>query len=182
MAGDRQYYVGGEFRRDMFSFVRDLKETGAAAAVLEYEEALGSARGTAAPPPACSAETADLEAVPLLAPGVALLEVDVDYTALVASLREKRPVSEVPRRRVVLADRQKTDFSAEVIEVPALAAALMKLCDGTRTVRNISAAFPRLDDELEGLPPRAACLFALNELGRQGLIVFAAGPGAATPA
>jgi hypothetical protein len=41
-----------------------------------------------------------------------------------------------------------------------------------RTVREIAAIFPRLGAGLDELQAEQACCFALNELARQGLLVF----------
>ncbi len=188
-AGGRQYYLDGAFRRDFLAFVHNVSQAaagpnaGAVAAVLQYEEALDRARETASTRGTAAdvAETTDLEAVPLLAPGVAMLSLETDYPAIVECLRKKRSAKDVRGRKLVVADRR-SHSSIEVIELTPLAAALMKLCDGTRAVKDLATVFPVLEDGLQKMPPRAACLFALNELGRQGLIVFRAGPGPATPA
>jgi radical SAM superfamily enzyme YgiQ (UPF0313 family) len=177
-----EYYIATTFRRDFLNFVRNAcldasPKTLAIAAFLEYEDALDRARegGAAARSTRHSTETADLEAVPRRAPEVAVVALDVDYKAIVDCLREKRSPKDVPRRHVVLADRQKGEECAEIIQLTPLAAALLRLCDGMRTVKEIAVEFPHLENDLDRLPPGAACLFALNELARQGLVVFTAG-------
>jgi hypothetical protein len=79
---------------------------------------------------------------------------------------------EVPRHPVVVADRQAPDESAEVLQLSPLSAALIELCDGTRTAGEIAALFPGLQEGLDQFPPEEACLFALGELARQGLIAL----------
>jgi hypothetical protein len=62
------------------------------------------------------------------------------------------------------------DGSVQVIQLSALSAALVELCDGTRTVMEISRLFPHLEEGLDAFPREEACIFALNELARQGLL------------
>ncbi len=181
---DGEYHAGDRFRRDFLEFVasayvsEDDTETLAVATLLEYEaglERLGECRSAGAfssPAAASGSPTADLKAVPRIAPEVALLHLNADYQLVIECLRSCRSARDVPRRPVVVADRQAPDGSVEVLQVSSLSAALLQLCDGAHTVEEIAAVFPQLDEGLGQFPPEPACLFALNELARQGLLVF----------
>ena len=68
------------------------------------------------------------------------------------------------------------DGRVYVIQLSSLSAALIEVCDGVRTVRDIATLFPRLGEGLDQFPPEQACLFALHELVRQGMLVFSPAP------
>jgi hypothetical protein len=120
-----------------------------------------------------AAETTSMHAVPRLAPWIALFYLPADYASIIDRLRERQSPRDVQRCPMKVADRVNADGSAEVVQLSPLSAALLKLCDGTRTVEEIAAVFPQLDASLAALPARPASLFALNELARQRLLVFA---------
>jgi hypothetical protein len=103
---------------------------------------------------------------------VALVRLGADYERLIECLRNKRSPDGVPRRPVVVADRLLPRGQVEQRQMSPLSAALLELCDGVRTVREIAGLFPSLVEGLDGLPPERACRFALHELSKQGLLVF----------
>jgi len=177
---DAQYYASAVFRRDFLEFVDsayrvdDDAETLAVATLLEYEtglERLGER--TALSPitlPAAGGEPIDLRVAPRLAPGVAFIRLGTDYQGIIDCLKSRKSPKDVPRHLVVIADRQAPDDSAEVLQLNPLSAALIELCDGVRTAAEIAVLFPELEDGLDQFPPEEACVFALGELARQGLI------------
>jgi radical SAM superfamily enzyme YgiQ (UPF0313 family) len=184
LRADGEYHAGARFWRDFLEFVastyvsEDATEALAVATLLEYEaglERLGEnlPSGLPAAPVATAGRPAtDRKAVPRIAPGVSLLHLSADYQRVVECLRSCRSSKDVPRRPVIVAERQTADKSVEVLQLSSLSAALLRLCDGARTVEEIAAMFPRLEHGLDQFPPEPACLFALNELARQGLLVF----------
>jgi radical SAM superfamily enzyme YgiQ (UPF0313 family) len=182
---DGEYHASDAFRGDFLEFVaseyraEDDVELLAVTTLLEYETQLERMhpRGTALPPacppaPDDASPAADLEAVPRVAPGVVLLHLSADYKRVIDCLRSNRSLRDVPRRPVVVADRQLPGGGVEMLQLSALSAALIQLCDGVRTVREIAALFPRLGEGLDRFPRQPACRFALNELVRQRMLVF----------
>jgi len=181
---DGEYHASDAFRGDFLEFAAseypggEDAESLAVTTLLEYETQLERLhqRGTdppAGPPaPEDASPVADLETVPRVATGVTILHLSADYERVIDCLRSNRPLGEVPRRPVVVADRQLPRGGVEMLQLSALSAALIQLCDGVRTFHEIAALFPSLDESLGGLPSLAACRFALNELVRQGLLVF----------
>ncbi len=183
--GDGEYHASDAFRSDFLEFVaseylaEEDVELLAVATLLEYEtqfERLHQ-RGTALPPacppaPEDASPAADLEAVPRVAPGVVLLHLSADYERVIDCLRSNRSLRDVPRHPVVVADRQLPGGRVEVLQLSPLSAALIELCDGVRTVRDIATLFPRLGEGLDRFPAEQACCFALNELVQQGMLVF----------
>ena len=187
---DGEYHASAAFRSDFLEFVAseyqavDDVELLAVTTLLEYETQLTRPhrRGGTAPPPASppvpedASPAADLEAVPRVASGVVLVHISVDYESVIDCLRSRRSLRDVPRRPVVVADRQLPGGRVEVLQLSSLSAALIEVCDGVRTVRDIAALFPRLGEGLDQFPPEQACLFALHELVRQGMLVFSPAP------
>ena len=108
--------------------------------------------------------------MPRLAPGVTLLRLSADYRSVIDCLKSRQSPWDVPQLAVVVADRRMSDGSVEVIQLRPLSAVLIELCDGTRTAAELAGLFPELEDGLDKFPPAQACLFALNEFARQGLI------------
>jgi hypothetical protein len=181
---DGEYYASDAFRSDFLEFVAskflvaDDPESLAVRTLLEYESQVGRlAPHDAAPaqrPPARDRAhlSADLGATPHLAPGVVLVRLSADYQDVISCLRDKRPLRDVPRRPVVVAERPLPGGRFEEVQLSPLSATLVELCDRVRTVRDIAALFPRLSAGLDELPAEQACRFALNELAQQGLLVF----------
>ncbi len=180
---DAQYYASDAFRGEFLELVEsayledDDAEALAVATLLEYElelERVGerSASSQLALPATGGEPLVDLRMVPRVAPGVVLVRLSADYQGVIDCLRNRKSPRDVPRRPVVVADRQAPDESAEVLQLTPLSAALIELCNGARTAADIATLFPGLQDGLDRFPPEAACLFALGELARQGLIVL----------
>jgi radical SAM superfamily enzyme YgiQ (UPF0313 family) len=181
---DGEYHASAAFRGDFLEFVASEYPAGedaeslAVTTLLEYETQFerpyqrGTAPPASPPTPEGAPPVADLEAVPRVATGVTLLHLSADYEGVIDCLRSNRPLGDVPRRPVVVADRQLPRGGVEMLQLSALSAALIQLCDGVRTVREIAALFPCLAEGLDRFPAQPACRFALNELVRQGLLVF----------
>jgi hypothetical protein len=176
------YCFGASFRSDFLEFVATayLVEADAEAlavkTLLEYESGLENLKDHIAPSPFPSPASScelfeDLQVVPRLAPGVALLRLSADYQSTIDCLKHRRSPKDIPRRAVTVADCLRSDGSVEVIQLSPLSAALVELCDGSRTVMDIAERFPKLEEGLDKFPKEEACLFALNELAGQRLLV-----------
>jgi radical SAM superfamily enzyme YgiQ (UPF0313 family) len=177
-----EYYTSAVFNRDFLEFVGsayiqdDDPEVIAVATLLEYEVGLEcikkshAGRETTAPTPEREL-LAGFGAVPRLAPKVALLRLAADYQCIIEHLKNRKAMSDVPRRPVVVAYRQSPDNSGHVLQLSPLSSALIGLCDGIRTVAEIAEVFPELQKGLDRLPKKTGCLFALNALVEQGLII-----------
>jgi hypothetical protein len=169
-----EYHAADTFRSDFLEFVacayldRDDPEALAVATLHEYEIRCAESLGREAAP------AADLASVPRVVPGVAVVPLSADYRSVIECLRNRQSPREVPRRRCVVVERCLAGGGVEVIELPPLAAALVRLCDGTRPVEEIAAVFGKLEG-LDGFPPEEACLFSLKDLARQGVLVFEGG-------
>lgn len=177
---DAEYYCSAEFRTDFLEFVGSayLKDddVGALAVttLLEYENGFDRSRKrtdfSAAAPGTENKPLTDVQMVPRIAYGVTVLRLSADYQGVIEHLRGQKSLRDVPRHPVMVAERRSADGSASVLQLSPLSSALIELCDGTRDVAGIAEIFPQLQEGLERFPKEEACLFALNELVRQGLI------------
>jgi hypothetical protein len=186
------YYSKTEFRRDFLEFVRScyLKDKNkgslAVAALIEYEEhALATVRNSPpsgpdgpAPEAAEGPKTIGPDVIPHLAKGVSTVHLDADYKKIIQCLRRKGRLDRVPARPVVLVTRESQDMRTEVLQLSPLSARLLALCDGSRSVKQISDVFSS-GGEIDGIPPDKACIFGLEMLRLQSLIVASPQPLAA---
>jgi radical SAM superfamily enzyme YgiQ (UPF0313 family) len=179
---DPEYYDSAIFSREFLAFVAShyVARSGdpeflAVATLLDYERQIRDEDDRPARDPETGGTdppVVNLHAIPCLPAGVTLIHLAADYQSIIDCLRNKQSPRDVPRRPVVLADRETPDGSIEVVQLSPLSAALLELCDGTRTVKEIADVFPKLDDDLAQLPPGPACLFALDDLAQQHLLNF----------
>ena len=180
---DTEYYGSIAFRKDFLEFIGtsyvkdDDADALAVAILLEYQIALDRFEerneGSTAPSTASGKPLADIRTVPRLAPGVALLHLSADYQSIIEHLKSRKSPRDVPRRPVVVARRPSMDNSAEVLQLSPLSSALLELCNGERTVAEIAELFSQLQEGLDQFPKDQACLFAMNEMVRQGLLTAA---------
>ena len=96
----------------------------------------------------------------------------INYTGLAPLLSRDAAARDSGRRlscdaTVVFSNE---DNNLEVWQLPPLAGMLLRLCDGKRTVAEITREFGLLDLELNDIPPEKACLFGLMQLIEDGVI------------
>jgi radical SAM superfamily enzyme YgiQ (UPF0313 family) len=179
---NNEYYANIEFRNDFLEFAGftylsdDNPDAIAVAALLEYEieqDRISKDKTTSETTVSTTNDkpVADLQAIPCLAPGVSLLRLHADFEGIMERLRNRKSMNDVSRNPVLLASRPMPGEYAEIIQLSPLSAVLIELCDGKRTAGEIAELFPRLQKGLDRLPPQQACLFAINELASQHLIL-----------
>ncbi|HXU39140.1 MAG TPA: radical SAM protein [Blastocatellia bacterium] len=179
------YYGKIEFCRDFLEFVkssyigRRAKTRIALSALVEYEVALAEGFADAPAqepaPPVQQPGALEPDLVPCLAEGVRLIQLEVDYKRMVRSLKRRGRLRRTSRHPVTIASRQlsqkpdqtKTDF----LQLSPLSAQLLNLCDGSRTVKQISDLFSSSVESIDGVSADKACVFGLELLRLQNLIV-----------
>ena len=178
------YFQGKAFREDFVAFVRERYLDGSPtsavlAAILDYEtsfdDVLVDDPTTDVPSPE-EIENGKMQrlafqpgSVPGLASGVKFLEVDVDYQKLMECIVERRNFDEVPRVRQKLASRKLPGAWPEVLQLSPISAAVLELCDGGRTVEDISRSL-KPPSNWADVPADKACLIGLELLRHDGLI------------
>src|SRR4029077_9122018 len=91
-------------------------------------------------PPVKEAGRLHRHCVPYWSVNLFVLDLDIDYTALIESLRRKSDLSRVPERRVTIAFTPGGKH-VDVWQLAPLSAELLRLCDGKRTVGEMAREF-----------------------------------------
>jgi hypothetical protein len=113
--------------------------------------------------------------VPYQPETLCVADVEVDYKALIDALRTGADLREVSARNTTIVFAMDQD-TLNVWQLSALAGTLLRLCDRTRTVRDIVGEFSALDVAVEDVPPETVCLFGLSQLSGDGFIRLSASP------
>ncbi len=170
------YYASAGFRRDFAHYVRSRYLRGdesdaSLAAILQLEQGMSEP----APIPVRRARRSSrkiMPPIPLPAPGVRLLDFDVDVASILDHLRRGDGLPAAPKRRMTIATRERKPAGTDVLELTPLSASFLKLCDG-RTLDGVAAGL-QFDTELEGLGREVVCAMTFEELSRQRLLTVAA--------
>lgn len=172
------YYSHRRFQKEFVEFVQtcyvpEMANSPEAIAALSRTESARSANKREA----VINETNSLDetAIPYQREELFVADVEVEYGELIDCLRNKRELREVSLcDGVVVFGREENEGS--VWQLPAMASALLRLCDGQRTVAEITSEFSLLDIELEDIPVDKACLFGLVQLYEDGFIGLSSTP------
>jgi radical SAM superfamily enzyme YgiQ (UPF0313 family) len=180
------YWQRPEFRSDFLRFIEDgyvasgSRIAQALAALVAYQASFDELivedpaadlpRAAPGAPPAFGPSS-----VPALAENVRLLEVGVDYRALMECLVESRSLDRVPGVRQRLASRKLPGRWPQVLQLAPLSALVLDLCDGRRTARELGREMAKAPVDWKGIPAEEACLVGLELLRQEGLVEDAAG-------
>lgn len=147
----------------------------AIAALVQIEAASqGSSEATVSSGPAAT-EQIRSTCVPFRVKDLQMLDLGVDYKELIRSIKVSANLRMVQERRVTNVFQRK-DGRIQVSELTTSSAALMRLCDGKRTVEEIVAELGPTFHEIPGVSAEQACIFGLVVLHQEGLVKFATGP------
>ena len=120
-------------------------------------------------------ERLDETSVPYRLDTAIAVDIEVDYEELIDSLRHRKDLSLVSVRDTTIVFDTAGD-RMDTWQLPPLSAALLRLCDGQRTVGEIARAFQPIGIEVEGIPVETVCLFGLKQLEDDGFIGLSAAP------
>jgi radical SAM superfamily enzyme YgiQ (UPF0313 family) len=98
------------------------------------------------------------------------VELNWDFDELVGCLRRGSDFANVSARRVTVLVKALAEGGLEVRQLPPLLASLWRVCDGSRTVRDITELFAARDLGLDGIPAAKTCAFGLRSLVDDGLL------------
>jgi radical SAM superfamily enzyme YgiQ (UPF0313 family) len=176
------YYSHRKFRNDFLDFVETcyLAEMATAraaiAALAQVERAPKSEARPSAPEPVAADDLPDGDGIPYLPENFSVLELEVDYKALIESLRNKAELSCVPERKSTIVFTRTGGKRVEVWQLSPLSAELLRLCDGRRSVNEVVREFSLRESGLDGIPAEKICLFGLMQLRRDGFIALSNTP------
>jgi hypothetical protein len=94
-------------------------------------------------------------------------------------LRDASGLRNVPQRKTTVVLQRKDERRIQVWQLTASSALLLRLCDGTRTVKETVAEYALQDREIMAVSARQACLFGLMTLADAGFINVAPCPAGA---
>jgi len=122
-------------------------------------------------------ETDQLEegAVPYVIDSLFVVDLEVDYKELISCLRNKTDLSQVLASDVTVIFSNAGD-DLNVWQLSPLAGVLLHLCDGQRTVADITREFSSLETGLTEIPADKVCLFGLGQLLDDGFIALSSLP------
>jgi radical SAM superfamily enzyme YgiQ (UPF0313 family) len=122
-------------------------------------------------------ETDQLEesTVPYVIDSLFVVDLEVDYKELISSLRNKTDLGEVSQSDATVIFSNAGD-DLNVWQLSPLAGMLLHLCDGTRTVADITRKFSLFKTDLTEIPADKVCLFGLGQLLDDGFITLSASP------
>jgi hypothetical protein len=106
---------------------------------------------------------------------IKLTTVEADYDKILNCLRKGIHFSNVRREKIHLATRLKKS-QAEIVRIPPLAAEILRLCNGKRTMSAILTTFAKRHPTVDAMSGSKACLYGLNLLNEQRLIRIAQRP------
>jgi radical SAM superfamily enzyme YgiQ (UPF0313 family) len=172
------YYSHRRFHKEFLEFIETCyvpemaRATSSVRAVARAEQsAVRHVRKPIADVTDCLTDTT----VPYQPETLCVADVEVDYKALIDALRTGADLREVSARNTTIVFAMDQD-TLNVWQLSALAGTLLRLCDGTRTVRDIVGEFSALDVAVEDVPPETVCLFGLSQLSGDGFIRLSASP------
>lgn len=117
----------------------------------------------------------DETAVPYKLDSLFVVDLEIDYKELIERLRNKSNLNEVSAcNATVVFSNDEEDL--EVWQLPPLAGILLRLCDGNRTVAEITREFLLLEIELGDIPAEKACVFGLVQLIEDGVVGLSSSP------
>jgi hypothetical protein len=172
------YYSHRRFHTEFLEFVETCylpemaQASAAVAAVARTENAPVRERGK---PTAQETNRLDETAVPYKLDTLFVVDLEVDYKELIEKLRNKSDLNEVSASNATVVFSNE-DEDLEVWQLPPLAGVLLRLCDGERTVADITREFSTLEIELGDIPPEKACLFGLVRLLEDGVLGLSSVP------
>ena len=173
--GSRTYYASENFSVDLLRFVQSPELASICGyphllrAMADVEKAQLSLKERETPrrrsKPGEIIES--MESVPVLAGDAQMLLISADYKKLMRCLKRKERLDQIPEVRMAVVIVQGKD-QVRVIQLTPSAYELMQLCNGSRTITEITDEFSASD--LPDISPIKASIYGLASLAQEGLI------------
>jgi radical SAM superfamily enzyme YgiQ (UPF0313 family) len=172
------YYSDISFADDLLNFVGEHYLTKinpgsvAAAGMLRYQTALRKAMDRSPDFPTRTVQgndAAEVSSLPSIADNVFLIELDVDVIAIREALRRRELPARMPWGQCSLAVRVRADKRAELLQLPALAAQLLRMCDGRTSFEEIVTRM-EIPAAFRSIPAEEIARLGVETLAEQELI------------
>jgi radical SAM superfamily enzyme YgiQ (UPF0313 family) len=179
--GTTPYHCRRQFREDFLEFVRDcylneMSKAPAAVTALLQTEGFACAESSAPATDPIARMGITGECFPTLISGALLLDLAIDYKALIIALRTMGDLTAIPERGSTVLVRRTEKRRLDVWQLAPLAAALLRLCDGTRSIVAIADVLTTLGEPDLDVEPMQAVLFGLHHLRERGFVTLATMP------
>ncbi|MEO8255882.1 MAG: radical SAM protein [Acidobacteriota bacterium] len=168
------YHSHRRFHTDLLEFVHACYLPEMARANAAVRAVARAEQATIHQPQPASAEATDRltdSTVAYCADGLCVVDVEVDYKELIECLRNRTDLDAIGSRNTTIVF-SRNEATLNVWQLPALSAALLRLCDGHRTVGEVVRECAALGMDVDGIPPEKVCLFGLMQLKEDGFIRF----------
>jgi radical SAM superfamily enzyme YgiQ (UPF0313 family) len=168
----RTYYASNNFPKDLARFVlssylKAARYPHLVRMMVEVEVAQYAFKSHGNGKRATELEFDSLESVPVIADDARTLLVGADYKRLMRSLKRNERLDSIPCEEVPLALVKRKD-EVKVIQLNRTTYELMRLCNGSRTIRQIARQFA--SGNKLGVSPLKASIYGLASLAQQGFI------------
>ena len=172
------YYSHRRFHTEFLEFVESCyvpEMAKAPAAILAVAQTENAPTRQPRSPVVQETNRLDETVVPYKLESLFVVDLEVDYKELIESLRKKTELNDVSacEATVVFSDEES---DLEVWQLSPLAGMLLRLCDGKRTVAEITREFALLDIGLNDIPAEKACVFGLVQLIEDGILGLSSSP------
>jgi hypothetical protein len=172
------YYSHRRFHAEFLEFVRTcyVSEMATARAAIS---AIARAESVTArdrrPPIVEPVDDPDATSIPYPLDASVVIDLEIDYKELIDSLRHGKGLHHVSERPTTIAFSA-TDDRFDTWQLPAVSSTLLGLCDGKRTISEITRLFHPVEPPIDGVSLETMCLFGLMQLRGDGFIGFSAAP------
>ncbi|MFX0208183.1 MAG: B12-binding domain-containing radical SAM protein [Candidatus Hodarchaeota archaeon] len=175
----RDYYFGFSFHEDFRRFCESeiaVKKPDIAhvlLALIEYLNLGSNIKELNMGSPSAEANKAKIElnSRPAIAPYSKINHLKVDYKKIIDYLRNRKDLSKIPKKPSTIVTKYNAS-RIETIQLSDSSKELLLLCDGKRRVKEIVQIYSRINRKENNIPMEKTCLFGLEILQQQGLIVL----------
>jgi hypothetical protein len=172
------YYARGSFAGDFIEFVQlcyiptSSKSPISISALAKYESALLAVRSQTTVENGHSSGTREAAVMsgqsrPQLNPAVRVVQLGADYQEIIRRLRRREELNEQQSKPVIV-----VITPIAVLQLSPVSAELLRLCEGSNTIKEIAAEFSRKGIEVAGVPADTACLAGIEMLRQQQILTL----------
>jgi len=172
------YYSHRRFQQEFLEFVQKCylpEMADAPAAIAAVARTEGEFAKDESRPVITKTDRWEESTVPYRIDSLLVVDLEVDYKELIDSLRNKADLNQVSAGRATVVFNNAAD-DLNVWQLSPLAGTLLHLCDGRRTVAEITREFSPAETGLDEIPRDKVCHFGLRQLLEDGFIGLSASP------
>ena len=116
------------------------------------------------------------DTIPYQRDSLFMVDIEVDYHELIACLRNRGDLSGISKQDTSIVFTPRDEKEVDAWQLPPLSVALLRLCDGVKTVREIALELSALNLDLNDVPAEKVCVFGLLQLIEDEIIGLSSAP------